>query len=168
MGAIDTTFNVFKAAKDWKIEYEKKHDKDLYISRMEDLLEKAENENLSLNNKIIILEKQVSDINANNESIEFNDFNLDILEIIYDQEWNSIEIEQWVKVSRKDYQFALDKLKMSNYIFINDSNRYDIFENRKFEIITAFEKRRLEIESKKRENRFFEDIANLNKNTRGY
>lgn len=51
MSILDNGFDLFKSFREWQKEYQKSNDKDLYIHRLEDLLNKAEKKNNKLKNE---------------------------------------------------------------------------------------------------------------------
>lgn len=75
MSIIGEGVDLIKAAKEWKEEYDKKHDADLYIHRITDLNNKLCHENEKLKEKILELE---------NGKLVLNDVHYKVLKLILD------------------------------------------------------------------------------------
>lgn len=112
MGVISEGFDLIKKSKEWKDEYEKKHDTNLYIFRITDLNNKLCEENKQLKAKIKELE---------NPEFVLNQIHKEILLEIY-KNGEKIDMDEADKLQDNiDKKIAFQELEDNFYIcFVND------------------------------------------------
>lgn len=110
MVAVSEVFNVYKAFREWQKEYNKNNDKDLYIHRLENLLEKAEKENEDLKNELN---------SKNKNELELSKNHYKVIKLFPDLKCGCFEFMIEEKLENIDMEIAFQDLKNYRYI-VND------------------------------------------------
>ena len=129
MSILSGGLDMVKASKEWKDEYEKKHDTALYIFRITDLNNKLCEENAELRRRIEELE---------NPDFVLHDEHIEILKYIYEngEEISDAQASEITTTLQSD--LAFQELEDENFIaYLGNTGTYMLCESRRAESLRA-------------------------------